>query len=77
MRTIEKDDHQTTSIKVEGEYCRHRESLVVAELKRICRNPKTGKVEYHLITEKGEPIQDDLFGLYWDVISAEEYFAAP
>ena len=75
MRTTIKDEHQILFIKVEGEYYQHRESLIMAQLKRICRHPKTGKVEYHLITQDGNEIQDDLFPLYWDVVSGEEYFA--
>lgn len=75
MRTVERDNFQIPLIKVEDEYYQHRDTLIVAELKHICRNAKTGKVEYHLITEKGEPIEDDLFNLYWDSISAKEYFA--
>jgi hypothetical protein len=75
MRSTIKDEYQTPFIKVECEYYQHRESLVMAQLKRICRNPKTGMVEYHLITQDNSEIQDDLFPLYWDSVSGEEYFA--
>lgn len=75
MRSVIKDDRQTPLIKVECEYYQHRESLVMAQLKRICRNPKTGSVEYYLITQDDNEIQDDLFPLYWDSVSGEEYFA--
>jgi hypothetical protein len=47
----------------------------MAQLKCICRNPKTGKVEYHFITQDNSEIQDDLSLLYWDAVSGEEYFA--
>lgn len=74
MRSTVKDNQQWISIKVDEEYYQHRESLVMAELKYIRRDPKTGRVKYHLITLDGEEIQDDLFGLYWDQISSDEYF---
>jgi hypothetical protein len=75
VRSTIKDAHQTPFIKVECEYYQHRESLIMAQLKHICRNPKTGKVEYHLFTQDGSEIQEDLLPLYWDVVSGEEYFA--
>lgn len=71
MRKVKSRDHAPL-ILVLGEYYQHRETLVMAELKEICR-AKDGRIEYHLTTEDGQEIQDSCFSLYWDAITQEEY----